>query len=294
MKYNLEFSFTYDARLLGPETSERNPELIFWSSASEGWYQRIPVQWKNEDKLESVKQSVTVPVDDITSLAFDDTLRVLVLVETKNHKNRWCKIKAGTAAFFLKSVFEARDGSAFEHLTMPTVWLENNTLLKKGGMTLSVKKRPTNAHFQPPTQFAPIKANQAFLEAIIENIGVKLMAPLNPLVGAEVGLESGIEPSDPTVEGLHAPYYISEAAIFPGDLFWVNHTNAKPDEPFMVNLLEINLKRHRITREHIEQTVEKQFAEKGNKLSQDFHDLCVFLTNMVCTLSTALPYVGVG
>ena len=57
----------------------------------------------------------------------------------------------------------------------------------------------------------------------------------------------------------------------------------------MVVLLAVNLERHRMTRKFIEETVERQMKQSGKVLSQDFHDVCLFLRDMVSTLPQVLP-----
>lgn len=286
----LELEYEYDGSYLASNGAERNPTLIWWSSAApHGWYTKVPVTLGKDSR--SGKQKLTIPLESNT-FAADEMIGVCVLTETENHTKRWCNIKSGTTKFYLQNLF-ADNGKGENPLIMPTVVDDRGTPLVKGSMKVNITKKPTASWFRPIDRFTLTQANDSFLLPLIEGMAVKMMAPLDAGLASQVGLKAHIPASDASCEGMHAPFLVNEGGRVMGDLFWVNQTpDVEPDEPFMVNLMECNLKRHRLTRAQVEGAIDEQFKRTDDKLNDDFHRVCLFTINMVCTLSTMMPYVG--
>lgn len=293
----LRFSYKYNAKNLAPDPYEKDPVLLWWTSAYEGWSKEIPVIWKDELHVESVIHTITIPYFK-GKIRTDDTIGFECMVLAPNQDKQYVRSKAGSGCFYMDEfVDDVENGSTNEkykiNLVLNTYEVDGKPF-EKGTITVFLNgavilgdppefRKVKNGYLQEEKEMM-IEMNTILMASIIET--------LIPYDESAKQYDCEFPPTYPSLERIHAPIWTTERGILPGSYFWVHYTKYPPQEEFFENLATIALSRAGILREDFIESVKNQFQSTSKQINPDFFDVITMTADMFTILSTSLPYIG--
>lgn len=292
----LTISYSFDGSELSDYGAERDPSIMWWTSADPLWSESIPVEWTNKkERLFSVEHTVTIPIEDNAKLREDDTIRMECIVMAPNQDGLFARSKAGSSWIYLNQLIpylkKAKNNEMMVELRLQT-YQPNEEPFLKGRLTLKLKDQSKLKNISwafKGSDFSLVMSNSNLFGAVINYGALRNMCPFDERTQSD-GLH--FSPIDNTVKYVHAPVWINEGAPLMGNFYWVQYTPYIHDEAFYANLANIALSRRQMTREQVIGIVDRQFKSDADAISHEFFDVLCLMSDMFTIVSTSLPYIG--
>lgn len=159
----------------------------------------------------------------------------------------------------------------------------------KGKLHLRIHTRFSEDAFRPPSLSDSVPQNMGLLNALVRASVDKSMALFDPKQQEALGVK--FEATQPELNNLCAPYWVSVAGVLPGAMYWTNVNGMDPwPEPVIHDTLMEVLGRHDMT--------ETMFSSKLNSALNDFDDMdtivesAAILGEVVCAPSSTVHYLA--
>lgn len=287
----LSLNFQFEADNLAPERYEANPELIWWNSTNRHDVIYTPIKFLNEHKLTSVKTQLDIPISNPGELHVDDYLGVECLVESINDEGIRAKSKAGSALILLSKLLKMTTRETINvDLRMNTMFDGNRRkAFKKGAVKIEIREHPGKDSWR----FVPyLEKNVPFLDENIPLYDEVLTRMCNRAIIPFVEEIREFDPTEEVLRRYQLPCYNNEVFPLPGVFFWVDYTKHPADEHFLYNLAKIALDRYQVSKKDFIRSVDNQFDAKSSRLNDDFRQCVIIVSDMICTPSISLEYIG--
>lgn len=297
--FNLELEVVFTP--INISTEEISPKLYVWSTTSpilkSTTYEESQGHFDN-----TIPRKIDLPINigNKSVLRQDDALHFECRVLCENQDGKMVGVRAGTAGIYLYPILQAlksspKNAGPFEtkaDLRLPT-FTENGVPYTKASVQVKIMNTEEllrkNIRFEDTDEFSYVSSNSEFINNVVFSRAGLRLYPFTE----DGKKESNISPSDPSMNGLHAPLWINNVYL-PVIFYWLYNLCSETSEEFLKNLANIALDRNKISRETFIKTVEAQFNIDPDEDSYDplFSKMCGLTLEACCILPTALRYIS--
>lgn len=307
---HIKITFHYESLLTSQET---DPMIRFYTSAQDA------PRTKMVDVLVTgtTEQDVNIPADLHNPLRRGDAIFAQVYTKIKSAEGHYLYQKDGAAMFFLEKLIKPGQTEHFRHsskddpththedrvpvrqhvarekkgeaLQLQSMMIFQKEMPVKGTLNVRIHTRFSEHAFLPPNVSDYVPENIGLLNALIRSNIDKSMALFDPKQKAALGVT--LEATQPEIKDLCAPYWVTNAGVGPGSLYWLNVNQVDPwSEQVIHDTLTEVIQRYDMT--------ESMFANGLNAALEDFDDMdtivqsAAILGEVVCAPSSTVHYLA--